>query len=202
MPILLATKPKAHGRLKFAELILLVLTCLACEETFSIDPMRTTCASGADSMSQEVSTPFNSFDRQRVAGGKARFGRRNDRRHFIGGSDARIIMGQDEKALVRLWREKRGEAEPKDLSTNLVVQLGVVTEDLNRHWYERNTGKAVKNIQVPGEPPDHAMDRRPHSMASVEGTRAVSRPSSCCRGRSRKKRRPRSTWLSSSATCG
>jgi hypothetical protein len=25
-----------------------------------------------------------------------------DRRHFIGGSDARIIMGQDEKALIRL----------------------------------------------------------------------------------------------------
>jgi hypothetical protein len=24
------------------------------------------------------------------------------RRHFIGGSDARIIMGQDEKALIRL----------------------------------------------------------------------------------------------------
>ena len=33
-----------------------------------------------------------------------------DRRHFIGGSDARIIMGKDEKALHRLWREKRGEA--------------------------------------------------------------------------------------------
>jgi hypothetical protein len=33
-----------------------------------------------------------------------------DRRHFIGGSDARIIMGHDEKALNRLWREKRGEA--------------------------------------------------------------------------------------------
>jgi predicted phage-related endonuclease len=32
-----------------------------------------------------------------------------DRRHFIGGSDARIIMGQDEKALIRLWQEKRGE---------------------------------------------------------------------------------------------
>ena len=31
------------------------------------------------------------------------------RRHFIGGSDARIIMGQDEKALIRLWQEKRGE---------------------------------------------------------------------------------------------
>ena len=35
-----------------------------------------------------------------------------DRRHFIGGSDARIIMGKDEKALLRLWKEKRGEASP------------------------------------------------------------------------------------------
>jgi hypothetical protein len=26
-----------------------------------------------------------------------------DRSHFIGGSDARSIMGQDEKALIRLW---------------------------------------------------------------------------------------------------
>ena len=34
-----------------------------------------------------------------------------DRRHFIGGSDARIIMGDDEARLVRLWREKRGEIE-------------------------------------------------------------------------------------------
>ena len=47
-----------------------------------------------------------------------------DRRSFIGGSDARIIMGSDEAALIRLWREKRGEAEPEDLSGNLIVQLG------------------------------------------------------------------------------
>jgi hypothetical protein len=33
-----------------------------------------------------------------------------DRRQFIGGSDARIIMDQDEKALIRLWHEKRGES--------------------------------------------------------------------------------------------
>ena len=59
-----------------------------------------------------------------------------DRRAFIGGSDARIIMGADEAALLRLWREKRGEAEPEDLSGNLIVQLGRVTEDLNRHWFE------------------------------------------------------------------
>ena len=34
------------------------------------------------------------------------------RRYFIGGSDARIIMGDDEAALLRLWRGKRGEVEP------------------------------------------------------------------------------------------
>lgn len=71
----------------------------------------------------------------------------HDRRSFIGGSDARIIMGNDETRLVRLWREKRGEIEPEDLSDNLVVQLGTVTEDLNRNWYERNTGHMVKDVQ-------------------------------------------------------
>jgi predicted phage-related endonuclease len=69
------------------------------------------------------------------------------RRGFIGGSDARIIMGEDEAALVRLWREKRGEIEPEDLSGNLIVQLGVVTEALNRNWYERNTGQTVECVQ-------------------------------------------------------
>jgi predicted phage-related endonuclease len=69
------------------------------------------------------------------------------RTSYIGGSDARIIMGDDEQALLRLWREKRGEAEPKDLSSNLVVQLGVVTEDLNRRWYEANTGHVITDIQ-------------------------------------------------------
>jgi predicted phage-related endonuclease len=69
------------------------------------------------------------------------------RRAFVGGSDARIIMGTDETALLRLWREKRGEAEPDDLSGNLLVQLGIVTEELNRAWFERNTGQAVTAVQ-------------------------------------------------------
>jgi predicted phage-related endonuclease len=69
------------------------------------------------------------------------------RQHFIGGSDARIIMGADEKALLRLWREKRGEVEPEDLSGNLIVQLGNVTENLNRQWFARNTGKLVTDVQ-------------------------------------------------------
>jgi predicted phage-related endonuclease len=70
-----------------------------------------------------------------------------DRRCFIGGSDARIIIGNDEAALVRLWREKRGEAKPEDLSGNLIVQLGLATEDLNRRWYETNTGQVLTDIQ-------------------------------------------------------
>src|SRR5262245_22556937 len=70
-----------------------------------------------------------------------------DRRVFIGGSDARIIMGSDEAALLRLWREKRGEVGPEDLSSNLIVQLGKVTEELNRSWYERNTGRTVGDVQ-------------------------------------------------------
>ena len=52
-----------------------------------------------------------------------------DRSQFIGGSDARIIMGKDERALHRLWREKRGEAAPPpDLS-------GVLIDQRRRHAY-------------------------------------------------------------------
>jgi predicted phage-related endonuclease len=77
------------------------------------------------------------------------FNRNNgfDRTSSIGGSDARIIMGNDEHALQRLWREKRGELEPQDHSCNLLVQLGLATEHLNRQWYERTTGQVVKDIQ-------------------------------------------------------
>jgi predicted phage-related endonuclease len=70
-----------------------------------------------------------------------------DRRLFIGGSDARIIMSADEAALIRLWREKRGETESEDLSGNLIVQLGVATEALNRNWYERNSQCSVTDVQ-------------------------------------------------------
>ena len=56
-------------------------------------------------------------------------------------------MGEDEAALLRLWREKRGEIEPEDLSGDLLVQLGSVTEHLSRHWYEKNTGQVVTEVQ-------------------------------------------------------
>jgi predicted phage-related endonuclease len=95
-----------------------------------------------------------------------------DRRFFIGGSDARIIMGNDETRLMRLWREKRGEAEPEDLSQDLIVQLGSITEGLNRTWYERSTGYALQDVQKHVRHPIHkwmaaTLDGR------VQQTRAV-----------------------------
>jgi predicted phage-related endonuclease len=71
-----------------------------------------------------------------------------NRRVFIGGSDARIIIGSNEAALLRLWQEKRGEAEPPDYSDNLLVQLGLATEALNRRWYEKTTGQTVNDVQT------------------------------------------------------
>jgi predicted phage-related endonuclease len=56
-------------------------------------------------------------------------------------------MGGSAEALLRLWREKRGEADREDLSANLLVQLGLATEHLNRQWYERTTGQVVKDVQ-------------------------------------------------------
>src|SRR3984885_9760039 len=89
------------------------------------------------------------------------------RRYFIGGSDARIIMGSDEAALLRLWQEKRGEAEPEDLSGNLIVQLGAVTEDLNRRWYELNTGQVITDIQRRVRHPAIRLEGRAIAAAAV-----------------------------------
>jgi hypothetical protein len=99
------------------------------------------------------------------------------RRCFIGGSDARIIMGDDEAALLRLWQEKRGELEPEDLSANLIVQLGVVTEPLNRHRYPERHAQcasaylwflAVRDLRrrTPGPPPFSLMNSTPARLST------------------------------------
>jgi hypothetical protein len=73
-------------------------------------------------------------------------------------------MGKDEKALHRLWREKRGEEASPDLSGVLSVQLGLVTEDLNRRWNEPNSGHRVGDIQR------HAIHRTiPWTAATLDG---------------------------------
>lgn len=72
--------------------------------------------------------------------------------NFIGGSNARTIMDKDEKTLRRPWREKRGEEAPPGLSDVLIVQLGLVTEDLNRRWYELNSDHRVSSRMVDDHP--------------------------------------------------
>src|SRR5947208_2253552 len=126
-----------------------------------------------------------------------------NRTGFIGGSDARTIMGNDEAALLRLWREKRGEVEPQDLSGNLIVQLGVVTEDLNRRWYEANTIRGRCLSISSGEfGTQSCAGWRPLWMAEFRAARPCSRPSSCCRGRSQRKPQCRNTCRSSNIICG
>src|SRR5262249_57394096 len=109
--------------------------------------------------------------------------------------------GNDEGALLQLWREKRGEIEPDDLSGNLVVQLGVATEDLNRRWYESNTGQVLTDVQRRIRHPCCAGWRLP-SMAVSKPQARCSRPSLCCPGHFRKKRRPRNTCRSCNIICG
>ncbi len=109
-------------------------------------------------------------------------------------------MGNDEAALVRLWREKRGEAEPEDLSGNLVVQLGLATEKLNRRWYQAQTGRVITDIQQWRRHPTlrwmaATLDGR------VEGS-AVFEAKFMLRGNSRRKLPPKNTCPSSSTTCG
>lgn len=121
----------------------------------------------------------------------------NDRRHFIGGSAARTITGDDQDSLVRLWREKRGEVEPENLSDNLIVQLGTVTEVLNRAWYQRSSKPSKTSRSAFATPFTNGWQQRWTASSSKPGP--SSKPNSCCPGR-----RPRltNTWPSCSATCG
>lgn len=64
----------------------------------------------------------------------------------IGGSDANTILSGDSERVLRLWREKRREAAPEDLSRILPVMLGSWTEAFNRQWYERDTGWQVSRV--------------------------------------------------------
>ena len=122
-------------------------------------------------------------------------------RYFIGGSDARIIMGNDEQALIRLWREKRGEVEPEaspaiswfssDLPPRSSTAAG--TRPIPGRWSPTSRRECVTR---------RCAGWRPLWMDGLTAAMRCSRPSSCCRGRSRKKRRPRNTCRSCNIICG
>jgi hypothetical protein len=87
-----------------------------------------------------------------------------DRLHFIGGSDARIIMGQEEKALIRLWQEKRDEVEPEDLSGDLFVQFGVLLESRRPggiHGADGDQDFLRLRNRTPAPPPFSSMNSMP-----------------------------------------
>lgn len=69
-----------------------------------------------------------------------------DRRSYIGGSDANVILSGEPDRVRALWLEKRGEKEPEDLSAKLAVMLGCWTEPFNRHWYEKLSGRRVSRL--------------------------------------------------------
>jgi predicted phage-related endonuclease len=71
---------------------------------------------------------------------------RRERQSFVGGSDANVILSGDRNRILALWREKRGEAEPQDLTGSLSVMLGCWTEPFNRQWYERLSGEQVGRV--------------------------------------------------------
>ena len=102
----------------------------------------------------------------------------------------------------RLWREKRGEREAEGPRPNLVVQLGSITEDLNRTWYERNSGNAVEDVQRRVRHPVHKWIGADLWMAGSSKQEPCSKQKPCCPGISRRKQPPKSTWPSCSTTCG
>jgi hypothetical protein len=101
---------------------------------------------------------------------------RTDRRSFIGGSDARIIMGQDEKALIRLWQEKRGEIGPEDLSGDLVAECESFAppDHAAQMGFTRQAFFRFRN-RTPAPPPFSCMNSMPAaSIAFLSFARASS----------------------------
>ena len=81
------------------------------------------------------------------------------RRKFVGGSDANIILCGEPDRVLRLWREKRGEEKPEDLTAMLPVMLGSWTEAFNRQWYQRRTGQEVDLVGLSYTDKEHGWRR-------------------------------------------
>ena len=58
----------------------------------------------------------------------------------IGASDAYYLLNDK---WMELWELKTGRREPDDLSRNLAVQMGCLTEEFNVAWYEQETAWPV-----------------------------------------------------------
>ena len=65
------------------------------------------------------------------------------RRGKLTASRVAVLMNGDAEGILRLYREMIGEEQEENLDDVWPVQLGIVTEELNLRWYERNSGSPV-----------------------------------------------------------
>lgn len=69
------------------------------------------------------------------------------RNQGIGGSDASVIMGLNPyKSAYQLWLEKRGIAEPEDLTGNPYIYWGHKNEANIADWFQEETGKKIRRL--------------------------------------------------------
>jgi predicted phage-related endonuclease len=59
------------------------------------------------------------------------------RRGYLGGSDIRTLVEDDQAKVMQLWRVKTGREQAEDLSDLFHVHLGNVTEGYNLAWLEK-----------------------------------------------------------------
>jgi len=79
-----------------------------------------------------------------------------DRRTFIGGSDAAVILNLTGwKTRFRLYQEKIGEEEPEDLSNIERIQCGMLIEDTIAKIYEMKTGEKTRRVTQRQRDPNH-----------------------------------------------
>ena len=102
-----------------------------------------TAANDAHPVGQAATSSSSAFEWPRLGGLQLSAERLDARNRGIGGSDANIILSGDSERVLRLWQEKRGKAEPDDLSGRLAVVLGCWTEEFNRQWYTKLSGNPV-----------------------------------------------------------
>ena len=93
-----------------------------------------------------------------------------ERKGFIGGSDAVKIMNGN---WYNLWEIKTGRVESEDLSNNLAVQMGVLTEDFNIEWFEKEYDKRVTAQQCEFKRSAHGVPYKGTIDGRIDGSNAI-----------------------------
>ena len=76
-----------------------------------------------------------------------------ERRSFIGGSDARIVMGNDEAKLIRFWQEKSGSGLYFDRLVRFASRTPAPPPFSGINWIPPFSSAATSFSAVSGRPP-------------------------------------------------